>query len=206
MVVEKEPLRACCAGLVALGLSLLTVAAPGQGYVPAGACRAGMPNGAYELRSADGRPRVVGAFSQGRMTGTFIFWSAAGARLAVLPFDNDARNGTVALWYAAADAAVETGRKLEAPYVADLPHGIERSWHRGGAPRGEYRYERGVLVWARAWTEAGEALSDSAARAQAAADSGANERFFAALLALVRGNLPPCAASAPPRQQLTPAP
>ncbi len=206
MVVEKEPLRACWAGLFGLGLALWPAVAPGQVYVALGACRAGVPNGAYELRSADGRLRAVGAFAQGRMTGTFIFWTAAGARLAVLPFDSDLRNGTLALWYAAPDAAVEAGRSLEAPYVADLPHGIERSWHPGGAPKGEYRYEHGVLVSARGWTEAGEALSDAAARSQAAAEAEASERVYATLLAFVRAHLPPCDRDPPARQQLTPAP
>ncbi len=206
MVVEKGPLRARWAGLFALGLALWPTVAPGQVYVALGACQAGMPNGAYELRSADGRLRAAGAFAHGRMTGTFIFWTGAGARLAVLPFDNDLRNGTVALWYAAPDAALEAGRRLEAPYVADLPHGIERSWHPGGAPKGEYRYEHGVLVSARGWTEAGEARPDPAARVQAAAEAESNEGVYATLLGLVRAHLPPCDGGLPARQQLTPAP
>ena len=114
------------------------------------------------------------------------------ARLAVLPFDNNARNGTVALWYVTADAPLEAGRKLEAPYVDDRPHGVWRSWHPGGALRAEYRYEHGVLVDARGWTDAGEPLSEAAARGQAAGDAEADEQVVAALLALVAANRPAC--------------
>ncbi len=206
MVVEEEPLRPRLASLCALALSLSPAVAPGQGYVAAGACRAGVPNGAYELRSSDGHLRVAGAFAQGRMTGTFIFWTAAGARLAVLPFDNDARNGTVSLWYAAPDAAVEAGRRLEAPYVGDLPHGIQRSWYPGGGLKGENRYEYGVLVSTRGWNRAGEPLTDAAARSQAVSEAEADERVYATLRALVRANRPPCDRAPPPEQQLTPAP
>jgi hypothetical protein len=128
VVVEAGPLSSRVACLCTLALALAAGVVVGQGYGVEGACRAGLPHGSYELRGADGRLRVVGAFAQGRLTGTFIFWTAGGARLAVLPFDNEAKNGTVALWYAAPDARIEGGRRLEAPYVADLPHGIHRSW------------------------------------------------------------------------------
>lgn len=192
MVGEEGPLSARRAGRCALLLALAPGAIFGQGDGVAGACRANVPNGAYELRATDATMRVVGAFAQGHLTGTFIFWTPRGARVAVLPFDNDAKNGTVALWYAAPDAAVETGRKLEAPYVDDRPHGIKRSWHENGMPRAEYRYEHGVLVAARGWTEAGVPLSDAAARRLAAGDAVTDDRFYATLLALVRDNLPRC--------------
>jgi len=191
VVVEEEPLRTLTACLGAL-LALLPAVTCGQGYRALGACRAGVPNGAYELRDADGRLRVVGAFAQGRLTGTFIFWTAAGARVAVLPFDNSAKNGTVALWYVSPDAPLEAGRKLEAPYVDDRPHGVWRAWHPGGALRAEYRYEHGVLVDARAWTDAGEPLSEAAARGQAAGDAEADGPLVAALLGLVVANRPAC--------------
>lgn len=192
MVVEEEPLRAFATGLGALLLALLPAVTCGQGYRALGACRAGVPNGAYELRDADDRLRIVGAFAQGRLTGTFIFWTAAGARAAVLPFDNNARNGTVALWYVTPDAPLEAGRKLEAPYVDDRPHGVWRAWHPGGALRAEYRYEHGVLVDARAWTDGGEPLSEAAARGQAAGDAKAAAQLVAELLALVTVNRPAC--------------
>jgi antitoxin component YwqK of YwqJK toxin-antitoxin module len=192
VVVEEEPLRTLGACLCALLLALLPAVTCGQGYRALGACRAGVPNGAYELRDADGRLRVVGAFAQGRLTGTFIFWTAAGARVAVLPFDNNAKNGTVALWYVTPDAPLEAGRRLEAPYVDDRPHGVWRAWHSGGAMRAEYRYEHGVLVDARGWTDGGEALSEAAARGQAAGDAEADEQLFAALLGLVAANRPAC--------------
>lgn len=192
MVGEEEPLSARLASLCALLLALAPALTCGEDYRAVGACRAGVPNGAYELRDANGSLRAVGAFALGHLTGTFVFWTPGGARLAVLPFDNDVKNGTVALWYAAADAAVESGRKLEAPYVDDRPQGIQRSWHADGRPRAEYRYEHGVLADAHAWTEAGEPLGDAAARGQAADDAEANARIYASLLSLVREHRPPC--------------
>ena len=180
--------------LALAGCAYVLAVAPAlaQPHTVVGQCRAGAANGGYELRMPDGRLRVVGAFTQGRMTGTFIFWTTGGARIAVLPFDNDAKNGTVALWYAAPEGHVEAGRKLEAPYVEDRPHGVTRSWHANGAPRAEYRYEHGVLAEARAWTDAGAALSDPEAHALAARDATVDDKFYAALLAIVRENLPPC--------------
>jgi antitoxin component YwqK of YwqJK toxin-antitoxin module len=128
------------------------------------------------------------------MTGTFIFWRAGGARLAVVPLDNDARNGTVALWYTAPDGRSETGHRLEAPYVGDKLHGVKRSWYADGSRRTELRYEHGRLVAARAWGEDGTPLSDAEARRLAAGDAVADERTYAALVALVRQHLPVCAA------------
>jgi antitoxin component YwqK of YwqJK toxin-antitoxin module len=177
-----------------LGLCVCAVAgiAPAQSYVATGQCRAGVPNGGYELRMPDGRLRVVGAFAQGRMTGTFIFWTSGGARTAVLPFDSDARTGTLALWYVAPDDRSEAGRKLEAPYIDDQPHGIKRSWYPDGTLRAEYRYEHGSLVEARAWTERGAPLPDAEARGLALRDADNDERYYASLVAIVRGNLPAC--------------
>jgi hypothetical protein len=188
----KESLRTRIAVLGTLLLALLPGAAVAEGYSVLGACRGGVANGAYELRAADGGLRVVGAFAQGHLAGTFIFWTRGGARLAVVPFDNDARNGTVAVWYAAPGAPMEAGRRLEAPYVDDRPHGIARSWHAHGAPRTEYRYEHGFLAEARGWTEAVVPLSASAAHDLVGKDAEADAQFYATLLALVRDNEPAC--------------
>jgi len=163
-----------------------------QGYDVVGHCRGGVPNGAYELKTPNGQVRVVGAFSQGRMTGTFIFWNAAGARLAVLPLDNDTRSGTIALWYTAPDGRSEKGHKLEAPYVEDRLHGIKRSWYPDGTRRTEARYERGELAEARAWSESGAPLPEADARALATRDAEADERAYASLVALVRQHPPVC--------------
>lgn len=179
---------------LAAGAGLFAVVAQSlaQPHAAIGECRDGVPNGSYELRTPDGHVRVVGAFARGRMTGTFIFWTGRGARTAVLPLDNGEKNGTVALWYTAPDLDIEAGRKLEAPYVQDRLHGIKRSWHANGAPRAEYRYERGTLSAAHAWTESGAPLSAADARQLAASDAEADNQSFAALLDLVRDNLPPC--------------
>ena len=175
-----------CAFALAVGQALA------QAYVVVGQCRSGVANGGYELHMPDGRLRVVGAFAQGRMTGTFIFWSAAGARIAVMPFDNDARSGTVALWYTAPDGRLEAGRKLEAPYADDRPHGVVRSWHPNGTPRAEYRYEHGALSYAHAWSPSGRPLGEGEAERLAARDAANDDKFYASLLAIVRENLPPC--------------
>jgi len=182
---------------MAVGACAYAALAPAQPYVAVGQCRSGVPNGAYELRMPDGRVRVVGAFAQGRMTGTFIFWTADGARVAVLPLDNDARNGTLALWYTTPQNRSEAGHKLEAPYVDDRLHGIKRSWYANGVQRGVYRYEHGVLVEARAWTEAGVPLPEADARSLASGDADADEQDYAALLSTVRENEPVCEPASP---------
>ena len=157
-----------------------------------GACRDGIPNGMYELRTPDGKLRVAGAFAMARRTGTFLFWTPAGARIAVIPYDDDARSGTVATWYASDRAATESSHRLEAPYAAGLRHGMSRSWYGNGRPRGEYDYEHGRLVDARGWTEAGAALSATAARAQAERDQRRDDRFLGSLEQLVAAHKPRC--------------
>ncbi len=74
-------------------LSGSPLAATMADHVVTGACRDGVPNGAYELRMPDGRLRILGAFAKGRRTGTFLFWAASGARIAVIPYDDDAKVG-----------------------------------------------------------------------------------------------------------------
>jgi hypothetical protein len=187
--------------LVVIRFALLTCAALGAGdalaaaYHVVGQCRSGTPNGAYELRLSDGRLRVVGAFSQGRMTGTFIFWAAGGARIAVVPLDNDLRNGTIALWYTGPGGRTEAGHKLEAPYVDGQPHGVKRAWYADGTPRTKARYEHGELIEAQAWSARGKPLTESEARVLVAQDAGADERTYESLLALVHNHLPICEAA-----------
>ena len=64
------------------------------------------------------------------------------------------------LWYAPASRRGEPRRKLESAYSAGLLHGITRSWHANGNPRAEYRYERGELAAAQAWSETGAPLPE----------------------------------------------
>jgi hypothetical protein len=183
-------------GFVACACLLGAAPALAQAYVVSH-CRGSVPNGGYELHYADGRLRIAGAFSQGHKTGTFIFWTAAGARIAVIPYDEDRKSGTVALWYTAPDGRAEAGRKLEAPYADDHLHGVVRSWHANGSPRGEYRYERGTLIGARAWSASGASLSDAEAQSLATSDAESNDKLYASLLAVVRDNLPACDADSP---------
>lgn len=155
-----------------------------------GACRGGAPNGAYELRGLDGHLRAVGAFASGRKTGTFVFWTASGARSAVIPYDNDARTGTVALWYTGTRR--ELGRKLEAPYLENVLHGVLRSYHPNGVLRTECRYEHGELVSAQAWDTRGSVLTGEQARKLATRDVEANNHSLAQFDATIRANLPRC--------------
>ena len=170
---------------------IAATAAGAERFVVVGACRGGVPNGAYELRMPDGRLRVSGAFASGRKTGTFIFWTAAGARIAVVPYDEDAKSGTVARWYTTSSGR-ESGRKLEAPFSENVLHGIERSWHPNGVLRSESRYERGALAATQAWDRSGVPLPEPQARRLAAQDATADERFLSELDATVRDHPPRC--------------
>jgi hypothetical protein len=170
------------------------VVAAAQALLASGACRDGVPNGMYELRTAAGQLRVAGAFTMERPIGTFLFWTAAGARIAVIPYDDGVRTGTIAAWYVSDRAATELSHRLEAPYVAGERHGVSRSWHENGTLRGEYVYEHGRLVDARGWTSAGVALSAAAAHAQAEQDALRDERFLESLERLVAEHRPRCPA------------
>jgi antitoxin component YwqK of YwqJK toxin-antitoxin module len=180
------------AGALASGLILAALAASAgaESFSVVGTCRAGLPNGAYELRMSDGRLRVAGAFAQGRKTGTFIFWTAGGARSAVIPYDEDAKTGTVALWYTTAGR--ELARKLEAPYSDNQLHGIMRSFYSNGARRAEFRYEHGTMVVAQAWDQRGAALSDAQAQRLAVRETNAAARLYTELEAIVREHPPHC--------------
>jgi hypothetical protein len=183
------PRKALVAGVFVASLAVGAAAEP---LTVVGTCREGLPNGAYELRMPDGRLRAVGAFAYGKKTGTFIFWTTGGARVAVIPYDSDARNGTVALWYAGAGDWIEGERRLEARYVDDRRHGITRSWYTTGVPRSEYRYERGELIEARAWTETRAALPEGEARDLAIRDAESDQALVGALVSAVDENLPRC--------------
>ncbi len=160
--------------------------------VVTGACREGVPNGAYEFRMPDGRLRIVGAFAKGRRTGTFLFWTASDARIAVIPYDDDAKVGTVALWYPPARPRGEPRRKQESAYAAGVLHGITRSWHPNGARRAEYRYEHGSLAAALAWTDSGAPLTEPEARRIAERDRATDADYYAGLERTIAENAPRC--------------
>jgi antitoxin component YwqK of YwqJK toxin-antitoxin module len=180
------------AWLVTLVLTLAPLGAHAETFDVVGACRSGVPNGAYELRTQDGRLRVVGAFSHGRKTGTFIFWNSSGARVAVIPYQDDGKAGTVAFWHTVPGARRELQRKLEAQYVDDSLHGIKRSWHPRGTSRSEVRYERGRVIDAKAWKDDGTPRTKAEAEAQAATDEVTDNQLFSALEALIRDHPPHC--------------
>ena len=184
-----EPQRLALAVLA--GLALLTPAAA-QDLTVEGSCREGQPHGAYELRSPGGQARVVGAFNKGKRAGSFLFWSSRGVRTAQLPYDEGALSGTVALWWPNGEAGADPKPKLEAVYAQGLLSGTKRSWYPDGRLRAELRYDRGLLVAARAYSEAGKPLSDAEARTLAASDLDADEQFYASLDAIIRAHLPRC--------------
>jgi hypothetical protein len=177
---------------VAALLAVAGAAAGAPEFVVEGSCRDGQPHGAYEARMANGQVRIVGAFNRGKRTGSFMFWSSAGVRIAQLPYADDALSGTVALWYADAKRRDDARPKLEATYVHGRMSGLQRSWYPNGRPRAEYRYEQGTLAAARVFGESGQPLAEAVARAQAVRDRAEDEKFFAALDAIVRANLPRC--------------
>ncbi|MEO7132995.1 MAG: hypothetical protein ABI024_02135 [Vicinamibacterales bacterium] len=189
MVGQPARLIRRVAGALAL-VAAITVAA--QDYAIDAGCREGRPHGAYELRDGSGRVRVVGAFARGKRSGSFLFWSSSGVRIAHLPFDDDALSGTLALWYSTADRTGEGRPKLEAAYADGRLHGLKRSWFPDGRARAEFRYDKGTLVDARAFSEAGRALSAAEANALAASDLATDERYYATLNDIVRGHRPYC--------------
>ena len=171
--------------------SASTLAAP-PSYVISGNCRDGEPHGAYELRMPDGTLRVAGAFTRGKRTGSFLYWSSSGVRIALLPYDDDAMNGTVALWYLVPGGKTEPRSKLEAVYANGQRAGVARSWYPDGSHRAEFRYDRGTLVEARAWTTTGKPMTGPDARAMAQRDVTLDTQFYNTLEAIVRDNPPPC--------------
>jgi hypothetical protein len=191
--------RAAVLAVAALACAAGVASASDDAYRVTGQCREGHAQGGYALRSMDGTLRVQGAFNQGQRVGSFIFWTAAGARVAHLPFDNDVLAGTVSLWYAGVQAGAEPPRKLEAVYRQGARHGQTRSWYASGQRRGEFEYVDGELRSARAWTEAGAAYDEAAARGLAERDRAADADYIDTLLAVVRRHLPDC--TPPPPQQ-----
>jgi antitoxin component YwqK of YwqJK toxin-antitoxin module len=175
-----------------LALAAFAAGVGAQQLETVGACRDGLPNGAYELYQPDGRLRAVGAFAQGRRTGTFIFWTGDGARIGVIPYSDDVRSGTIALWYTTRGSGRELRPKSEAPYVDSKLHGIKRSWYRSGRLELEARYERGGLEGVKAWNESGQPLGEAEARALAARELSGDEALYASLDALVRDHWPRC--------------
>ena len=183
-------------------LALLGWAASGAWAAPAapdvivGNCRDGLPQGRYELRTAGGQLRVAGAFNLGRRTGSFIFWNDAGSRIAHIPYDDDVRNGTLATWYPSARNASEPARHVESAWRNGVREGPTRTWYRDGHPRTEADYRRGVMTASAGWSDAGARLGEAASREAVGADAAAADAEYAALEALVRAHLPPCAAAA----------
>ena len=184
--------------LAAAALAGASTARAADGLEASGRCRDGLPHGAYQLRGADGSLRASGAFNRGKRTSSFIFWSSRGVRVAHLPFDDGVVSGTVSLWYAEAARGREPQRKLEAAYAAGRPDGESRSWHANGKPRAVFVYLGGTLVDAKAWTASGAALAPEAARALAARDAEADERYYRSLEAIVDAHPPRCDEEAPP--------
>jgi hypothetical protein len=188
--------------LIGTALAAVTLAAAGtaaaQALEATGSCRDGLPHGAYQLLGSNGTVRVVGAFNRGKRTSSFIFWSSRGVRIAQIPYDEGQWSGTLSLWYADAARGRDPQPKLEAGYAAGRRNGETRSWHANGKPRAVFLYEGGTLVEARAWSVGGAPLTDAAARALAARDAEADERYYESLEAIVDAHPPRCDEAAAP--------
>lgn len=182
--------------------ALLPLAAFAQDFVVQGNCRDGRPHGAYELRSATGTLRVVGAFAQGRRTGSFLFWSSDGARVAHLPFEDDRLTGTLALWYPPTPRQADGRHRVEATYAAGRLSGLKRSWYPSGRPRAEYSYRSGELVEATAFTETGDKVPAAQSAQMAARDAAADDALVGSLEAMVRSHPPPCDAGADRKEKV----
>jgi hypothetical protein len=188
--------------LIGTALAAVALAAAGtaaaQALQASGSCRDGLPHGAYQLLGRDGALRVAGAFNRGKRTSSFIFWSSRGVRIAQIPYDEGQWSGTLSLWYADTARRRDPQQKLEAVYAAGRRNGETRSWHANGKPRALFLYEQGTLVDARAWSVAGAPLTDAAARALAARDAEADERYYESLEAIVNAHPPRCDEAAAP--------
>ena len=192
MVVGAAPLARPLAGLAALSFAAqLVVAAPAVAWTVNGGCRDGRPQGPYQLRSDDGQLRIAGAFNEGTRTGSFIFWRENGVREAHVPYDNGVRNGTVAAWYDGAPGR-EPARHFESAWRHGARDGETRSWYPDGHRRSQTRYANGRIVATLGWTDAGQALSDAAARALALRDAQAADADYAKRDALITQHMARC--------------
>jgi hypothetical protein len=176
---------------VAASLFAAGIAGAPATWIVDGNCRDGRPQGPYQLRSGDGQLRIAGAFNEGKRTGSFIFWSAQGVRAAHIPYDNDVRNGTVALWYEGPPGR-EPARRFESVWHRGNRDGPTRAWYADGHRRSETDYADGRITHTIGWSDAGELLSDAAAREMAEHDAAAADTIYAELDALIRDHLPRC--------------
>lgn len=191
MVGEAARLTRAIVGIAAASITAAIVAAPVPSWLVDANCRDGQAQGPYQLRTGNGQLRVVGAFNEGMRTGSFIFWTANGVRAAHVPYDNNLRNGTVALWYDGPSER-EPARRFESVWHHGSRDGQTRSWYADGHRRSETEYDAGRFVSSLGWTDAGERLTDAAARALAAHDADTAEATYAELDALIRDHLPHC--------------
>jgi len=181
-------LRAVVAACVVSASAAAPAQPGGSSLVTHGGCRDGVANGGFEVRSPAGRLRVAGAFHEGRRTGTFIFWTAGGERIAVVPFDNDVRNGTIALWHDVAGHA----RRLEAPYVRGVAHGMHRGWQRNGSRLFEVEYDHDRVASVIAWSASGKPLAEAEARRIVAEARRRDEAVLAGLETMIAQHRPVC--------------
>ena len=191
MVVRASPLARALAGVAAASLAAQLVAASPSAWTIAGGCRDAHPQGPYQLRDEGGQLRIAGAFNEGTRTGSFIFWRANGVREAHVPYDNGVRNGTVATWYDGPPAR-DPARHFESSWRHGRRDGETRSWYPDGHRRSQTRYANGRLVATTGWSDAGERLSDTAARELALRDAQAADADYAKRDALIAGHTPRC--------------
>jgi hypothetical protein len=191
VVVRASSVARALAGIAALSLAAHVAAAPAPELTVRGGCREMRPQGPYQLRDQAGQLRVAGAFNEGTRTGSFIFWRENGVREAHVPYDNGVRNGTVATWYAGPSGR-EPARHFESAWRHGQRDGETRSWYADGHRRSQTQYANGRIVATAGWSDAGERLSDSAARELALRDAQAADADYAKHDALIAQNMPRC--------------
>lgn len=177
--------------LAALAFAAQLAAAAG-GWTVNGTCREGRPQGPYQLRGDNGQLRVSGAFNDGTRTGSFIFWRENGVREAHVPYDDRGlRNGTVATWYEGPPGR-EPPRHLESAWRHGRRDGETRTWYPDGHRRSQTLYAEGRIASSVGWTDAGEALSQVAARELAERDERAADAEYASHDALIEQHMARC--------------
>ncbi len=188
------PIRQARLGWAA-GFALLAagcaVAPPSQTvYEIRGACRDGVPEGAYALVLSNGIAQVTGNFSKGRKHGLFTVFRSSGEKVAEIPYDSDRIHGTVGLWYSPEAGAGQ--RKLVAEYAAGVLDGTKTSWYADGKPRAVFVYAKGTLERAEAWRPDGTADATWEAESLASRDGAADRTLYEAYESAIRDNLPRC--------------
>ncbi|HEY5738488.1 MAG TPA: hypothetical protein VIW27_02125 [Gammaproteobacteria bacterium] len=138
-------------------LHSFAVAASSDGLSVAAECRNGVPEGKYQIESAQGRVRVKGSFVDGLRDGEFVFYTANGDRMIVLPYTRGLLNGAVKAWHVGAGDA-NSPLKLLSDIKDGFIKGRHRTWYENGKPRSDFVIEDGEITAGETWNPDGTVL------------------------------------------------